>query len=119
MEYIHTLSEQNKLGIPKNHFHKIKQIQFEEKREAAKKRREEEDIKRQKLKYWHLIKRDVLKHKRMLAHEDARERYEQSQRMAKWLHYIHLFEIMKTIFGKFQANREEHDRAEKQWTIVS
>lgn len=72
-DLLHVLSEQHKMGIPLS---KIKSLQYEEKREAVKRRRQEENVKREKLKYWHMIKREVLKHKRMLAQEDARERYE-------------------------------------------
>ena len=51
----------------------------------VKKRRNEEDIYREKLKYWHLIKRDVLKHKKDIAIQEAQERIKQSRRMTKWL----------------------------------
>ena len=33
-------------------------------REKVKKRRKQEKIKKEKLKYWHLIKRDVLKYRK-------------------------------------------------------
>ena len=67
----HILSEQNKSGIP---LAKIRQLRSEAKREQSEakrlmvmKRRKVETVKREKLKYWHLIKRDVLKHKKEIA----------------------------------------------------
>ena len=51
----------------------------------VKKRREDELVYKEKLKYWHLIKRDVLKHKKDLAMQEAQERIKQSRRMIKWL----------------------------------
>ena len=63
------LSEENKLGIPLN---KIRQMHEDEKRRVeVKKRRHEETVKREKLSYWHLIKRDVLKYKKEIATQDA------------------------------------------------
>ena len=40
----------------------------------VKQRREEEQGKKEKLKYWHLIKRDVLKHKKEVATQEAKEK---------------------------------------------
>ena len=49
------------------------------------------------MKYWHLIKRDVLKHKRLLAEENARDKLEQSRRLTKWLNYINLCYYIKKV----------------------
>ena len=40
---------------------KMKQAREEQKRGEVKKRRTEENTKREKLKYWHLVKKDVLR----------------------------------------------------------
>ena len=82
-DLLHILAEQNRLGIP---LAKIKQSVSEQKREQVKQRRQEEVIKKEKLKYWHLIKRDVLKHKKEIATQEALEGVEQSKRFTKWFY---------------------------------
>lgn len=63
-DLLHILAEQNRLGIP---LAKIKQTVSEQKRVQVKLRRKDEVLKKEKLKYWHHIKRDVLKHKKDIA----------------------------------------------------
>jgi hypothetical protein len=63
----------------------------------VKKRRQVVTEEKEKMKYWHLIKRDVLKHKRLLAEETARELLEQSRRLTKWLNYINLCYYIKKV----------------------
>ena len=64
---------------------KMKQAREEQKRGEVKKRRTEENTKREKLKYWHLVKRDVLKHKKEIATSEANEKIKQARRMSKWI----------------------------------
>jgi len=54
-------------------------------------------VEKEKLKYWHLIKRDVLRHKRLVAEESARERFEKMKRLTKWIHYINLLKFIKRV----------------------
>jgi len=84
----------------------------------VKKRRQVVTVEKEKLKYWHLIKRDVLKHKRLLAEENARDRLEQSRRLIKWLNYINLCYYIKKVLYAFTKKKEEHERLRKQNFIV-
>lgn len=80
------LSDQNKAGGNGTlSLAKIKQAKEESKREEVKKRRNEENQKREKLKYWHLVKRDVLKHKKDIATNEANYKIRQARRMTKWV----------------------------------
>ena len=45
-------------------------------------------LQKEKLKYWHLIKRDVLKHKKEVATQEAHERIRQAKMLTKWLQQI-------------------------------
>ena len=70
-----------------------------------KQRRKYEQVKKEKMKYWHLIKRDVLKHKREMAEQEAQERVEQSRRLKRWLHYVDLRNMMQHIWVVFEQKK--------------
>ena len=66
-----------------------------------KNRRQEEQIKKEKLKYWHLIKRDVLKHKKEIAFNEAMERLEQAKKMKQWAKVAHVRALMERVWEMF------------------
>lgn len=64
-------------------------------REKVRKRRQEVTVEKEKRKYFHLIKRDVLKHRKEVYRQEAEERIRQARRLTKWLVYICLLEQMR------------------------
>ena len=107
----HILSEQSKSGIP---LAKIRQLRSEAKREQSEakrqmviKRRKAETVKREKLKYWHLIKRDVLKHKKAIATEEAQEKIRQAKRMTTWVLLAYLRQFVTRVWAAFTDRKHE------------
>lgn len=81
------LTEQHKLGIPMSSL-KRQQVNIEEKRENALMRRNQVQVEKEKLKYWHLIKRDVIKHRKEIATQEVLERIKHSRCLTKWVQMV-------------------------------
>ena len=90
----------------------------EKRRVEVKKRRHEETVKREKLSYWHLIKRDVLKYKKEIATQDAHQRIAQSKLMTKWLHHVGLKKLIGFIYDCFTHRKKVHDDYRKKHFLV-
>lgn len=119
----HILSEQNKSGIP---LAKIRQLRSEAKREQSEakrqmvmKRRKVETVKREKLKYWHLIKRDVLKHKKEIATQEAQEKIRQAKRMTTWVLLAYLRQFVTRVWTAFSDCKHEKELLAKQCRIIA
>ena len=75
-------------------------------------------VKKEKLKYWHLIKRDVLKHKKEIATLEAAERVQLGKCLTKWLHQIMLRQIVEQIYERFQEHKKIEELKTKMMLIV-
>jgi len=99
-DYLTILSEQHKLGIPLNKLKRY-QMRSDEKQELAKLRRTEEQLRKEKMQYWHVIKRDVLKYIKELATIEAHARIKQAKLFKKWMFYANLRQIILKYWREF------------------
>lgn len=88
----------------------MKQEEAEARRMQVKQRRIVDEQQREKLKYWHLIKRDVLRHKKSLAMKEANERIKQVRRMTKWLIQMRMRAYMTNFWISFVEKKKSHER---------